>query len=133
MESLRLPAKLEHLESLISFAVQEAERMKLSEEEVFSVKLALEELLVNSISYAYPSGQGEIEIACFSADEGAFSVLVRDWGPPFNPLEMDEPDLSQGISEKRVGGLGIYLVRQMTKELTYRREGDANVLTLRFT
>jgi anti-sigma regulatory factor (Ser/Thr protein kinase) len=127
-----MPARLEHLEKILSFVVQEAEGMALPEEEVFSVKLAIEELLVNTISYGYPSREGDVEVACFRADDGGLSVLLRDWGPPFNPLEREAPDLSADISQRRVGGLGIYLVRQLAKELSYKRDGNANVLTLRF-
>ena len=59
-------------------------------------------------------------------------MTVRDWGTPFNPLDSAAPDLSADISSRQVGGLGIYLVKQMAGRLTYEYRDGGNVLTLWF-
>jgi anti-sigma regulatory factor (Ser/Thr protein kinase) len=132
MSKLRLPANLKSFETFRTFILQELERENGSEELVHRVDLAIEEVLVNSISYAYPNGEGEIEVECFYEGPGEFLVTVKDWGVPFNPLDQASPDLSADISSRRVGGLGIYLVRQMSDRQTYEYRNGGNVITLLF-
>ena len=59
-------------------------------------------------------------------------MTVRDWGVPFNPLDQAAPDLAADISSRQVGGLGIYLVKQMASRLTYEYRDGGNVLKLWF-
>ena len=59
-------------------------------------------------------------------------MTVRDWGVAFNPLEQAPPDLSADISSRHIGGLGIYLVKQMAGRLTYECRDGGNVLTIWF-
>ena len=132
MAKLRLPASMESFESFRSFVLRELERRGGLEELAPRVDLVMEEVLVNAINYAYPTGEGEIEVECLAEGPGRFCVRVKDWGVPFNPLEQDTPDLSADISSRRVGGLGIYLVRQMAAGLAYECREGGNVLTIRF-
>jgi serine/threonine-protein kinase RsbW len=71
------------------------------------VDLILEEILVNAINYAYPLGNGEIEVECMVEGPEMFRVTVRDWGVRLNPLDQLAPDLTTDIANRRVGGLGI--------------------------
>jgi len=132
MAILRLPASMESFESFRSFVLQELERQGGLEELAPRVDLVMEEVLVNAINYAYPKGGGEIEVECLAEGSGSFRVTVRDWGVAFNPLERAPPDLSADISSRQVGGLGIYLVKQMAGRLTYECRDGGNVLTIWF-
>ena len=132
MPTLRLPASMESFEPFRSFVLKELEREGGLEELVPRVDLAMEEVLINAIDYAYPQGEGEIEVECIVEEPGIFRVTVTQWGVPFNPLDQADPDLSTDISERRVGGLGIYLVKQMTGRSTYEYRDGGNVLTLWF-
>ena len=58
---------------------------------------------------------------------------ILDNGIPFDPLSLSEPDLTAHLSDRKVGGLGVFLIREMTDDVQYRRRGDANVLTLMFS
>jgi anti-sigma regulatory factor (Ser/Thr protein kinase) len=132
MSILRLPASMESFESFRSFVLQELERGNGLEELLPQVDLVMEEVLVNVINYAYPKGEGKIEVECLAEGPGRFRVTVRDWGVPFNPLDQAAPDLSTDISSRQVGGLGIYLVKQMARRQTYEYRDGGNVLTLWF-
>ncbi len=132
MAILRLPASMESFESFRSFVLQELERQGGLEELAPRVDLVMEEVLVNAINYAYPKGEGEIEVECIAEGPGSFRVTVRDWGIAFNPLEQAPPDLSADISSRRIGGLGIYLAKQMAGRLTYECRDGGNVLTIWF-
>lgn len=93
------------------------------------VRIAVEELLVNVVSYAYPSGTGDFEVA-IEADPEARSVTVvlTDWGVPFDPFsyEAAKPLRVDNIADAPIGGLGIVMVKGLMDEYGYRRVGDAN-------
>ena len=100
------------------------------EETLFRVHLALDEVLVNVIRYGYEVEEDhEIQLVA-TWDDSRLKIEVQDDGKPFNPLEAPEPDIDESLEERKVGGLGIHLVRNMMDELSYRRELDSNILTL---
>lgn len=129
-DALRLSADTANLERFREFTLSRMEQWELSPALVPKVELLLEELLVNVCSYAYGDGTGEVELVLSDGDDGALTLLIRDWGTPFDPLSAKEPDLTLGIEERGIGGLGVHFVRQMAREVGYRRNGDANELTL---
>lgn len=98
----------------------------------YAVLLAFEEAFVNICSYAYPGDEGTAEVSC-DAEGGLFTLELSDRGQPFDVLALPEPDLTGGVLERRVGGLGIHLIRQLSQRATYRRAADRNVLTMVFS
>ena len=92
------------------------------------VELASEEALVNIIRHAYQNCDEKIEIDVKVFPKSHVEIIFRDQGPPFDPLQMPAPDLSTGLEERKVGGLGIHLMRQYIDEIRYTRERDQNVL-----
>ena len=97
---------------------------------VFQVKLILEELVVNAINYGAPGGTTPIDIK-LQSDGETITIEIKDVGQPFDPLrDAPSPDLSLGLEERPIGGLGLYLVRTMVDEMHYRWEGGFNHLTL---
>jgi anti-sigma regulatory factor (Ser/Thr protein kinase) len=93
-------------------------------------ELAFDEILANITSYAYddPQAGHAIEVSC-RWDGATLSAEVVDDGRPFDPLAAGEPDLEAGLEEREVGGLGLFLVRQLMDKVAYRREGDRNRLS----
>jgi anti-sigma regulatory factor (Ser/Thr protein kinase) len=102
----------------------------LDESSVHKVEIASEEALVNIIRHAYKNQTGTIEINVYEG-EPFVEIVIRDHGPPFNPLDRDVSfDRSAGIDEREIGGLGILFIREYMDEVRYQREKDANVLIL---
>lgn len=129
MQVRRMAAELASLGQAREFAREGARAAGLPEERWEQVVLVLEEIFVNIASYAYAEGQsGEVEIRCESPEPGVLSVEVADRGAEYNPLTMKEPSLPATLEERAVGGLGLYLVRQMTDALEYRRDEGWNRL-----
>jgi serine/threonine-protein kinase RsbW len=129
-ESVKLPARLESLHPLLGFAASCAERRGIGPARVQEIELALEELLVNIFDYAYPEGPGDVTLTCRDGDAGGMQIEIADDGIPFNILTREDPDLESGIEERSVGGLGIFFVKQLIREILYRREKGQNILTL---
>lgn len=134
MEPLRLPAKMESLESFRSFVLSRVEEQGVPRAIIGKIDLALEEILTNIVSYAYTQadGDGSIELNCCPGPDGEFRLCIADWGIPFDPLAQKAPDLTTDLAERQPGGLGIHLVRQMADGITYKRENGRNLLKLCF-
>lgn len=115
----------------MQFVVASARDAGFPARRVQEIELAVEEALVNVINYAYPDQEnGEIEVKCGLEDQGRFLIEIRDKGIPFDVESHSDPDLNADIAERKVGGLGIFLIRKLVDEMRYQREGEENVLTL---
>jgi len=132
MGTVILPASLERLKEALAFLETKAREAGLDEKRALEMSLALEEVLVNIFTYAYPHERGVVEIRCSSGEPGRLAVEVRDQGVPFNCLSWKEPDLERDIEDRPVGGLGIFLFRRLASRVEYRREEDTNILSLLF-
>ena len=127
---MKLPASLDSLEPFRLFVQGKAGELGVSSEFQNNVELVLEEVLVNVVRYAYPEeGEGSVEVGCGVVDGQMFCIRIRDSGRPFNPLLQPDPDLSRSILDKPVGGLGIFLVRQIADSVGYERVDGYNQLT----
>lgn len=95
------------------------------------VDLALEEALANVIMYAYPEGEkGEVTLTANVADN-TICMEIRDKGTPFNPLEQKEADLNVSLEERKIGGLGIHLIKEIMDEVAYAYENGHNILSMK--
>lgn len=98
-----------------------------------SVDLALEEALANVIMYAYPEGEkGDVTLSAH-IENNAIYMKISDVGIPFNPLEQKEADLNVSLEERKIGGLGIHLIKEIMDEIGYAYEDGRNVLKMQKT
>ncbi|MBO7673684.1 MAG: SpoIIE family protein phosphatase [Atopobiaceae bacterium] len=99
-----------------------------------NVDIALEELFVNVCHYAYADkdepGKVRVEYV-YNANPSSITVCLTDWGVPFDPLAHDDPLAPESIGEVSIGGLGILMAKRSTDDMSYLRDGDANVLVFR--
>lgn len=127
---IRMPARMDSLYAFTKQAIACAEKQGFSADRIRDIELALEELLVNIIRYAYPGGEGPIEMVCRCVDRGRLVIEITDSGIPFNMLDCGNPDTTSGIEERRIGGLGIFFVKKLMNGVQYRRRHDRNILTV---
>ncbi|MBR0176696.1 MAG: ATP-binding protein [Bacteroidales bacterium] len=98
----------------------------------FKIELSVEEAVENVVRYAYEGGIGWLEAGTsLDHDSLMLTIELRDAGVPFNPLEKDDPDVTLSANEREIGGLGIYLCKQMMDSINYRYEDGNNVLTMK--
>jgi serine/threonine-protein kinase RsbW len=128
---LTLPARVESVREFQQFVRRGAKAAGLKPEDMDKLDLVLEEILVNIARYAYGGGAGDIEVA-YAPDGAGLLVEVIDKGCEFNPLESHVPDLTLGLAERPIGGLGVLLVKQIVGSLAYRRENGQNTVSFRF-
>ena len=97
----------------------------------FKLRLSIEEAVENVVRYAYEGGIGWLEAGTsLDKDKLLLTVELRDAGVPFNPLEREDPDITLSAEEREMGGLGIFLCKQMMDSLNYRYEDGNNILTM---
>ena len=103
----------------------------LPQDAAFAVTLAVDEVCSNVVRHGYRGmDPGPIRVT-FEPQPGAARVTVTDHGRTFPPHAAPTPNLSTDWRDRRIGGLGWYLVKQMVDELEYRTDPSAgNVLTL---
>lgn len=98
-----------------------------------AVNLAVEELLANTIAYGYGDTADHEIVVRLWREETELVIDLTDDGGPFDPTTVPTPDLSAPLEARRVGGLGIHLVRSLMDRIAYRRDGALNCITLRKT
>lgn len=135
MPTITVPANLDSLETArdyLSKAISPEFRAQTD-----NVLLTAEELLVNVFSYAYPVGEdGPAKVGLEYRGEGEARKLVfcvTDWGKPFNPFEeAPVPDVTLDLESRPVGGLGIFLIKQVSEEQHYEYRDGANCIRIVF-
>ena len=128
---LVLPNDIETIPQLNEFIDTVAEEVGFDMSLTMSLNLALEEAVVNVMDYAYPEGQrGDVDIEV-TADQQWLTFVISDTGIAFDPTAKEDVDTTLSAEERPIGGLGIFLVRQLMDVIDYKREGNKNVLTLR--
>ena len=92
------------------------------------IELVCEEAIVNVILYAYKSASGDVNIV-FQRNNNRLEITIQDFGTPFNPLDA-KINLQDKvpIQKRKEGGVGIFLMKKMVDEISYKRDADANVL-----
>jgi sigma-B regulation protein RsbU (phosphoserine phosphatase) len=120
-----------HIDEL-SKIVPFVDQLSLPPELVMGINLALEEAVTNVICYAYGKEKGEekkIEITA-SVCENKLQFSITDYGEEFDPTQVDNPDTTLSAQNRPIGGLGIFLIRQLMDEVEYKRENNKNILIL---
>ena len=107
--------------------------LKLSRRSIFEINLPLDELFTNIVSYGYTDRAEHTVRVHVTADGELLTVVIEDDGIPFNPLDRLPPDLPCTMEACKIGGLGIHLDRNLVDDISYRRSGDKNILTLKKT
>jgi serine/threonine-protein kinase RsbW len=103
----------------------------LSAKTLSELNLVLEEVVTNIISYAYEDAREHEIVMRANLSDGELNLEVEDDGRAFNPLQIPSPDLDTPLEQRRVGGLGLHLVREFTSTVEYDRKGRKNRLVIR--
>ena len=131
MKHLTLPNNIEAIPQLNEFIDIICEEQGIDFDAAMSLNLALEEAVVNVMDYAYPEGtEGYVDIDA-DADDEFLTFVISDSGIPFDPTKKEEVDTTLPAEERKVGGLGIHLVRRIMDSIKYEYTNNKNILTLR--
>ena len=131
MRSVRFAAKFEYLDEIRDFVGAIAREGGFGDKDVYNIQLATDEAASNIIEHAYEGdSDGVLDLSCGMEAE-AIRIILIDYGEPFDPSAIPMPDLKADLSDRKIGGLGIFLMRKLMDEVQYEpREDKSNVLTM---
>ena len=131
MTELTLEAVIENIQKVTDFIDGQLEACDCSMKAQMQIDVAIDELFANIANYAYGDAVGEATVRFgFDPSERTATVTFMDRGVPFNPLESTDPDVTLSAEERKIGGLGIFVVKKTMDKLDYRYEDGMNILTI---
>ena len=130
--SITLPAAVENIGKITAFVEGKLEERDCPLKKTMEISMAVDEVMANVAMYAYAPGTGDVTVQ-FGFEEASrtASVTFIDGGVAFDPLAKEDPDVTLPAEQRKIGGLGIFLVKKTMDEVTYRRENDQNILCIR--
>ena len=130
MFSITIPNELSEIDGVIVGMEQFTQDKTIPDIIMQKLSIALDDLLNNIISYGYQDDEAhEITVVVdYTVDD--VTVTIEDDGIPFNPFTVDDPDISLSLDERKIGGLGIHLVKNMMDEVFYTRVTNMNIVRL---
>ena len=130
-KSLVLPCDLQEVPRLNAFVKEVCQEVGFDETVAMQAKVAVEEAVVNVMKYAYPPGQQRDVTIEAASNDVRLKFTIIDCGQPFDPTVQPEVDTTLTAKERKIGGLGIHIIRQNMDSINYERIDNLNVLTLR--
>ena len=129
-KTLTLRNKIEDVGLLPTFVEEICQELELASDKAFNLNLALEEAVTNIVSYAFPQGE-EHEFMLHASSDGQRLVFrLEDDGVPFDPTAVADADTTLSAEERPIGGLGIFLIRQIMTDVRYAYADGRNQLTM---
>lgn len=130
MKEITLDAVVENIPVVTEFVDRELEKAGCPLRAKTQIDIAIDEMFGNIAHYAYETGIGKATVR-LELEDGMATLVFLDQGVPYNPLENEEPDVTLSAEERRIGGLGIFMVKKTMDEIMYDYHDGWNMLTLR--
>ena len=129
-ETLNLNNKVSEITKLNAFVKSATTALNMETGLANQIKLAVEEAVTNIIDYAYQNGtEGNISVT-IEADESRIRFIITDSGAEFDPTSVSKADTTLSVEERPIGGLGVFLVRNLMDSINYERVDGKNVLRM---
>jgi serine/threonine-protein kinase RsbW len=127
---MRWPADLAQLGAIRGFVAEASRSLDADELAIRDLQLAVDEVCSNSIRHGYAGQEGQIEVTVERAGH-SIRVVVRDWGVAFDPEKIPVPDLGVPLEERALGGLGLFLVKQVMDDVRFEfNDSKGNSVTM---
>ena len=131
MKNLTVIANTNQLDTILEFVDNELESWDCTLKFKMQIAIAVEEIFVNIANYAYNPQDGEAKVYC-DADpiNQCITIKFQDNGKPYNPLEKNDPNITLGSDDREIGGLGIFMVKNIVDYINYEYIDGKNMLTI---
>lgn len=129
-KSIILANDISEINKLSQFIDEIGEELSLTPDIVFNLNLVLEEAVANVINYAYPKEEHQSIYLSAKLQDSSIVFVLTDTGKEFDPTMAPEADITLSAEDRPIGGLGIFLIRQIMNQVKYERIEGKNVLTL---
>lgn len=129
-KSIILANDISEISRLNDFIEDIGNEFSLTPDVVFNLNLVLEEAVVNVINYAYPKDDHESIYLSAKMQNESIILVLTDTGKEFDPTMVPDADVTLSAEDRQIGGLGIFLIRQIMNEVKYERIEGKNILTM---
>lgn len=132
MASMTVEATIENVPAVTDFVNEELEKLDCPPKAQTQIDIAIDELFGNIAMYAYTPETGPATV-CVDVEEDPLSVIITfiDNGVPFDPLSTEDPDVSLPIEQRKIGGLGVFLVKKIMDDVSYEYREGRNILRIK--
>ena len=131
MKELTLPAVIDNIPVVTNFVNEQLESFDCPMGTQVKIELAVDEIFCNIASYAYAPNTGDATVQVETTmNPPAVHITFIDSGVPYNPLAKEDPDVTLSAQERKIGGLGIYLVKKSMDDISYSYTNGKNILRL---
>lgn len=131
MKEITVQATLENIAVVTDYVNAELDRINCPEDKRVQIDIAIDELFGNIANYAYKPDEGPATVRIEIAENPlSVSIAFVDHGMKFNPLSSGDPDVTLSARERRIGGLGIFMVKNTMDDVTYDYKDGENILTI---
>ena len=131
MPKITLPAVLDKIETATDFINGILEDANCPMSARMQLDIALDELMSNVARYAYASGEGDVTVSLEILESPRRAVLtITDSGVPYDPLKKEDPDITLSAEERKIGGLGIFIVKRSMDKMSYAFKNGKNIVTI---
>ena len=131
MEELTLKASIENVSVATDYIDARLEALDVPMKVQTQINVAIDEIVSNIASYAYAPGTGDFTVRFEAREEPRAAVITfTDSGMPFDPLAAEAPDVSLAAEDRKIGGLGIFLVKKIMDGVSYQYVDGKNILCI---
>ena len=131
-KELTIEAAIENIRVVTAFVDKQLETLSCPLKARMQIDIAIDELFSNIARYAYNPETGDVTVRV-EVTERPPAVIISfiDCGKPYNPLAKEDPDIALSAEEREIGGLGIFMVKEIMDEMRYQYKDGQNILTIR--
>ena len=131
MKELTLQATTENVDRVIDFVNEELDRVSCPLKTKIEIDIAVDEIFANIANYAYTPNVGDATIKIeFTDDPKACIITFIDSGIHYDPLKKEDPNVKLSAAERKIGGLGIFIVKKSMSNIEYERKDNKNILKI---
>ena len=131
MKEITLNATVDNVEKVTEFVNEQLERIGCPAKAIAQIDIAIDELFSNIAFYAYSPEVGPATVRVdVEEDPVSVTITFMDRGVPFNPLKKADPDTSLSAEERKIGGLGIFMVKKSMDNISYEYKDGKNILRI---
>ena len=134
MKELMLEATIENIERVTAFIDEQLEAVDCPRKAQMQINVAMDELLSNIAQYAYKENGGmvivQLDIQRGKETIPCAQITLMDCGIPYDPLKMEDPDVTLSLEERPEGGLGIFMAKKLMDHISYEYREGRNILTV---
>ena len=134
MKEITVQSDLKNLPGVTAFINETLNALNCSKKTKVRLAVAIDEIIANIAMHAYGAEQGPIHIQVdYGGDPKAVVIIFSDYGKPFNPLGVSDPDVTLPLKDRPIGGLGIFMLKNSVDDIQYEYKDEQNILTIRKT